>query len=124
VMQAVTSVSTSHIDLNSGSETRLHARRLAGFALREGRLEINPALALGRVVSSLRQTSSLTDGSLETVHSVLITLLVLLVGVMVSGRSDFRIILRMLDSAITAIGGEENLGHGAVADFIRFQARK
>lgn len=124
MMQAVISVSTSHIDLNSGSESRSHARRLAGFADSQARFEINPTLALGRVVSSLRQTSGLIDGSLETVHSVLITLLVLLVGVMVSGRSDFRIILRMLDSAIRAVGGEENLGHGAVADFIRFQARK
>lgn len=124
VMQAVVSVCTSHVDLNHGREDRLHARRLANFASGQGPAPINPTLAFGRVVSSLRQQCDLDKRSIESTHSVLMTLLVLLVGVMVNGRSDFPIILRMLESAITAIGGDEKLGPGPVADFIRFQARK
>lgn len=124
VMQAVISVSTSHVYLNHTRENRLDARSLASFASGQPLTSVSPGMAFSKVVSSLRQRCNLDEGNTDMTHSVLVTILVLLVGVMVNGRSDFPIILRMLESAIAAIGGEQKLGHGSVPDFIRFQARK
>jgi Fungal specific transcription factor domain len=129
VMQAVISVSTSHIDLNWHSPNRTYARSLFSFfansnTFHQHMTSMNPIFALNNVVSSLRKQCDLDMRSVEQRHSILITILVLLVGVMVNGRSDFPIILRMLESATMALGGEQKLGTAPVADFIRFQARK
>ncbi|KAH7060904.1 hypothetical protein B0J12DRAFT_737189 [Macrophomina phaseolina] len=51
-------------------------------------------------------------------HIVLLTILVLLVAVMIAGSDDFPILLRMLQSAFEAIGGEEGLGRGVFAEFM------
>lgn len=123
-MQAVVSVSTFHVYLNRESDSRLYARDLAGFGSSQDQHSVNPNVAFKKVILGLQRLNDLSTYSMDRIESVLITILVLLVGVMVNGRSDFPIILRMLESAITAIGGEENLGGGPVADFIRFQARK
>ncbi len=124
VMQAVISVSTSHVDLNRESTSQPYAPCLASFARSQNHTATNPLIAFHKVVSLLRRQCDLDTTSTDKRHSVLLTILVLLVGVMVNGRSDFPIILRMLESAIAASGGEQKLGTGPVADFIRIQARK
>lgn len=57
-------------------------------------------------------------------HIVLLTILVLLVAVMIAGSDDFPILLRMLQSAFEAIGGEEGPGRGVFAKFMIRQIHK
>ncbi|KAF2156499.1 hypothetical protein K461DRAFT_97047 [Myriangium duriaei CBS 260.36] len=77
-----------------------------------------------RVIHKLQELPELTKCDLETRNSVLLTILVLFVGVMVTGRSDFRILSRMLESALEAVGGEDILGDGDAARFIKTQIHK
>jgi hypothetical protein len=126
IMRAVFSVCASHISLNRDSETRSYTRNLASFMTQYGfSLPLSdPNAIFYQVISGLQQQKNLTLCSVEQKQSALVTILILLVGVMVNGRSDFAIILRMLESAIDAIGGEDKLGHGTVAEFIVHQGRK
>lgn len=84
----------------------------------------NPNELYIRVIHSLRNMPALTECDSDTRISVLLTILVLLVGVMVTGRSDFRILSRMLESALEAVGGEECLGDSDAARFIKSQIHK
>ena len=124
IMRAVFSVCASHISLNRHSETRSYTRSLASFMAQHGFSLSDPNVIFYQVISGLQQQKNLTLCSAEQKHSALVTILILLVGVMVNGRSDFAIILRMLESAINAIGGEDKLGYGTVAEFIIHQGRK
>lgn len=62
--------------------------------------------------------------TLDRKHSILMTILVLMVGTMVTGRSDFPILHRLLTSSVDAVGGEEALGATDVAYFIKSQIAK
>ncbi|KAF5003109.1 hypothetical protein FDECE_10325 [Fusarium decemcellulare] len=77
-----------------------------------------------QVISGLQQQPDLESCDADRKHSILLTILVLLVGVMVTGRSDFPMLFRMLESALAAIGGGEVLGDGEVANFILPQVSK
>ncbi|KAJ3543807.1 hypothetical protein NM208_g3384 [Fusarium decemcellulare] len=77
-----------------------------------------------QVISGLQQQPDLESCDADRKHSILLTILVLLVGVMVTGRSDFPMLFRMLESALAAIGGGEALGDGEVANFILPQVSK
>ncbi|KEY71535.1 hypothetical protein S7711_08915 [Stachybotrys chartarum IBT 7711] len=77
-----------------------------------------------KVIAGLRQQAALSSYDLKSRQSVLITILVLQVGAMVTGRSDFPSIYKMLESAFEALGGEEGLGGGEAADFILSQVYK
>lgn len=76
------------------------------------------------VVAGLKHYAEL--GSLEPAQkqSILITILVLQVGAMVTGRSDFPSLYRMLDSAFEAVGGMDGLGAGEAPEFIKSQVDK
>lgn len=52
------------------------------------------------------------------------TILVLLSAIMVTGCSDFPVLIRMLESAVVAVGGREGLGEGEFTDFILRQVNK
>jgi hypothetical protein len=54
----------------------------------------------------------------------LITLLLLMTSDLVTGGSDFPMLLRMLESALDAIGGKEGLGTGILASFIMRELHK
>lgn len=63
-----------------------------------------------RAIMDLKKRQEL--GADEDRHSVLLAILILLVAVMVTGSDDFPILLRMMQSAFEAVGGEEGLGRG------------
>ncbi|KAH6691609.1 hypothetical protein F5X68DRAFT_252670 [Plectosphaerella plurivora] len=55
---------------------------------------------------------------------ILLAILTLLVNVMVTGSDDFPIIFRLLESALKAMGGEDELGRDELATFIVRQIHK
>ncbi|KAJ3462240.1 hypothetical protein MRS44_010793 [Fusarium solani] len=115
VLDAVLTVSAFHIWLNRNPATEFHSPGgMASVSLQAP----DPNQLYRRVISGLQQQPELESCSTERKHSILITILVLHVGVMVTGRSDFPMLFRMLESALAAMGGCEALGGGEVADFI------
>jgi hypothetical protein len=78
----------------------------------------------GRVIRGLQRHRDLDSCDVSTQHSVLLTILVLIVGAMVAEGSDFPYLFRILESALTAIGGEETLGSCEVSAFVIAQANK
>jgi hypothetical protein len=76
------------------------------------------------IFASLRSTSDMTQLSPAKKHAVLMSILVLLIGAMVTGRSDFPVFYRLLGSAVESMGGEETLGNSAMAQFIKSQVAK
>ncbi|RSM04960.1 hypothetical protein CDV31_009761 [Fusarium ambrosium] len=115
VLDAVLTVSAFHIWLNRSPTTGFHS---PSDITRANLQAPDPNQLYRRVISGLQQQPELESCSAERKHSILITILVLHVGVMVTGRSDFPMLFRMLESALAAMGGCETLGDGEVANFI------
>ncbi|PLB46311.1 hypothetical protein P170DRAFT_449784 [Aspergillus steynii IBT 23096] len=107
VMDAVSAVSAFHI-CEKGGRHRDH----------------RPDKFYAKVISGLRSRSTLKECDLETRQSVFLAIIVLLVGVMVNGSSDFPILFYMLQSALEAVGGESGLGDGELTRFLMRQIRK
>ncbi|KAM0187205.1 hypothetical protein ACHAPI_011272 [Fusarium lateritium] len=84
----------------------------------------DPYQLLGRTLRGLRKRQELVCGDQTTQHSVLISLLLLMTSVLVTGGSDFPVLLRMLESALDAIGGKDGLGTGILAEFIMRELHK
>ncbi|KAF4963206.1 hypothetical protein FSARC_8784 [Fusarium sarcochroum] len=78
----------------------------------------------GGVIRGLQQQPELDSCDVERRDSILITILVLLLGAMVNGASDYPILFRMIESALHANGGDGTLGTGDVATFIDLQFSK
>ncbi|RTE71880.1 hypothetical protein BHE90_013721 [Fusarium euwallaceae] len=115
VLDAVLTVSAFHIWLNRSPTTGFHS---PSDITRANLQAPDPNQLYRRVISGLQQQPELESCSAERKHSILITILVLHVGVMVTGRSDFPMLFRMLESALAAMGECETLGDGEVANFI------
>lgn len=100
---------------------------VSAFHIREKRdrqRDYRPDRLYAKVISGLRRRNLLEERDLETRQSVFLAIIVLLVGVMVNGSSDFPILFYMLQSALEAIGGESGLGDGELARFLMRQIRK
>lgn len=126
VMSAVLAVSAFHLHLvnsprlplaDSSAMSQMHREALETFPLDLHKLD-------HAVVSGLKQHLELSNSDPARNQSVLITILVLQVGAMVTGRSDFPSLYRMLNSAFEAVGGQAGLGGGDAADFIMSQVDK
>jgi transcription factor-like protein len=125
VMSAVLAVSAFHMHLvnsprhaTSGpAATDPYGGTLEAFPAYLHRLDSN-------VVASLKHYAQLDALAAAQKQSILITILVLQVGAMVTGRSDFPSLYRMLDSAFNAVGGMEGLGGGEAPAFIKSQVDK
>ncbi|KAM0276643.1 hypothetical protein ACHAQH_006552 [Verticillium albo-atrum] len=126
VMSAVLAVSAFHTHIASlprqstsqpDSDPAADCGTLDAFPVYLHNLESN-------VVAGLRRLSELDGLDTTQKQSILITILVLQVGAMVTGRSDFPSLYRMLDSAFDAVGGMSALGGGEPADFIKSQVDK
>lgn len=115
VLDAVLTVSAFHIWLNRNPATAVYS---PADMVRTGIQAPDPNQLYRRVIWGLQQQPELESCGAKQKHSILMTILVLHVGVMVTGRSDFPMIFRMLESALAAMGGCEALGGGEVADFI------
>lgn len=124
VMNAVLTVSSFHISINKESTHRPPLDNLARLSKEPGFHLPDPNEMYKRVISGLRQQSDFSNCDPSRKHSVMITILVLLVGVLVTGRSDFPMLFRMLESALVASGGEKQLGSGQAVDFIVPQIHK
>ena len=77
-----------------------------------------------QALDRLRARQNLTTQSLPEQQGVLLALLVLLAASMIRGSTDFRLIFSLLDKAIAAVGGEENVCAGELGTFIVRQIRK
>jgi hypothetical protein len=76
------------------------------------------------IFSSLRLTSDMKHLSSDKKHSILMTILVLLIGAMVTGRSDFPLFYSLLGSAFDLMGGEATFDNSDIARFIKSQVTK
>lgn len=126
VMNAVLAVSAFHLHLvnsprrsvaDASSDGQLSSEALESFPVDLHKLD-------QAVVAGLKKNFELSRFDPARNQSVLITILVLQVGAMVTGRSDFPSLYRMLNSGFEAIGGEAGLGGGDAADFIMSQVDK
>lgn len=84
----------------------------------------NPISAYSRVIRSLQQRQNLQCHDLIGKQGVILALLVLLTTVVVNGSSDFPTIFKLLESAVTAAGGEEAIISGELGRFLVRQVRK
>ena len=126
VMDAVLTVSAFHFHINKlENSLRKSKQQYNAFGtIAYDSYVPDPYQLLGRTLQGLRIRQELNSGDQTTQHSVLITLLLLMTSVLVTGGSDFPMLLRMLESALDAIGGKEGLGTGILASFIMRELHK
>lgn len=77
-----------------------------------------------RAIRELQKKRTIDKYDLETQHSIILAILVLLVALMVNGSSDFPIVFQMLRSALVAIGGDSKLKEGELPQFLLRQIHK
>lgn len=120
VLDAASSVAAFHIHQNrpAACNLLLHRGTTSDDSVSD------PYQLYGRVISGLQQQSGRSLSDPEQRDSILITILVLLVGVMVTGGSDYAILFRMIEAAFDASGGDQALGDGEIANFISLQFSK
>ncbi|KAK5093100.1 hypothetical protein LTR24_004632 [Lithohypha guttulata] len=107
VMDAVLSASAFHISATLGANT------------------CNASRFYTQAITRLQQRQDLTMSNRDRRNSTFLGILVLLVTVMVNGYSDFPLIFKLLESALLAVGGEEQLSNqGELGVFLRRQIRK
>lgn len=107
VMDAVLSASAFHISATLGPNTCSASRFYT------------------QAITRLQQRQDLTMCNRDRRNSTILGILVLLVTVMVNGYSDFPLIFKLLESALLAVGGEEQLSsQGELGVFLRRQVRK
>ncbi|KAF4781101.1 hypothetical protein HER10_EVM0007265 [Colletotrichum scovillei] len=86
---------------------------------------VNPDKLYALAISQLSNRKDLADRSDEPKQLVVLAIVVLLVSVMVNGMPDFPIVFQMLESAVTAIGGDTALADGGeMGSFLLRQIRK
>lgn len=120
IMYAVATVSAFHLSFFPESSPRLMTSSFCN--LEEQRPQ--PALLYSRTLRILKSREDITTYSHRTQHTVLLSLLVLMIGVMVTGSEDFPILYRLMESALESLGGEERLGRGDLPEFLIRQIRK
>ncbi|VUC30717.1 unnamed protein product [Clonostachys rosea] len=109
VMDAVLTVSAFHHPM--------------GFSLSHDQ-QFQPDILYARTITGLQARSKIAEYDRQSQHCIILTIMLLLTGIMVSGYPDFPILFHMLQSALDAIGGEKGLGSGEVAEFITRQINK
>lgn len=83
-----------------------------------------PSSFYTRAIQGLQYRRQLHDCSRDDKHAIILTILLLLTAVMVTGSTDFPVLFGMLQSAIDAIGGVAELGYGDVPEFLTRQLRE
>ncbi|KAI6763886.1 hypothetical protein HG530_007675 [Fusarium avenaceum] len=126
VMDAVLTVSAFHFHINKlANNFKQDKTQYNSFGTTSCDSYVpDPYQLLGRTLRGLRKRQELVCGDPTTQHYVLISLLLLMTSVLVTGGSDFPVLLRMLESALDAIGGKEGLGTGILAEFIMRELHK
>ncbi|KAF9762237.1 hypothetical protein IL306_003491, partial [Fusarium sp. DS 682] len=126
VMDAVLTVSAFHIHINRFENSlKKSQKQYSAFGTNKYDSYVpDPYQLLGRTLQGLRERQELINNNQTTQHSVLISLILLMTSVLVTGGSDFPVLIRMLESALDAIGGKEGLGTGILAGFIMRELHK
>jgi hypothetical protein len=75
-------------------------------------------------IDGLQRRRDLRSYDRAVQQTVLLAILVLLVGVMVTGSPDFPTMFRALEFGLDAINGEVEMGSGDMADFLKRQIHK
>lgn len=108
VMNCVLAVSASHFSINVSDQN-----------------SIIPGQYYDQAIKWLQKRRELTKYDSQTVQSVILGILILLVGAMVNGCCEFPVLFRTLQSALDVMGGEEALrGEGELTVFLRRQVQK
>ncbi|KAF4452454.1 hypothetical protein F53441_4734 [Fusarium austroafricanum] len=126
VMDAVLTVSSFHFHINNLTNNFKQSQKqysAFGNSFHDTYVP-DPYQLLGRTLQGLRKRQELICTNQTTQHSVLISLILLMTSVLVTGGSDFPVLLRMMESALDAIGGKEGLGTGILAGFIMRELHK
>lgn len=124
VMDAVLAASALHLSTDDATSNYVPTQMARRYAFM--RLQQHPSSdsLYARAIKSLLHRRDLVASSALHQSFALLAILILLVAVMVSGSEDSSILLRMLHSAFEAIGGEDGLGTGALAEFMIRQIHK
>lgn len=86
--------------------------------------DFKPSSFYTKAIRGLQRRSELLACDRDKRHAIILTILLLLTAVMVTGFTDFPVIFAMLESAIDAIGGVSELGSGVVPEFLIRQLGK
>lgn len=111
VMKAVLAVSAFHL---SG--------KTDGYAPCQGLA--NSSELYSEAIHELQNRKNLDQYDHQTKRRVILSIIVLLVAVMVTGCSDFPILFHLLQSALDTIGGEDELGPDELSEFALRQIHK
>ncbi|KAK7425149.1 hypothetical protein QQX98_000063 [Neonectria punicea] len=117
VMNAVLATAAAHQRLNQLSNNKLQTNMYTLWHPKSSQL-------YARAIRGLQQRQELIHSNQSSKYSILVTILVLLTAVMVTGCSDFPVLFRMLESAVAAMGGTQGIGDGELTDFIMRQVHK
>jgi len=125
VVNSVLAVSALHISVNEAKKNNIPS---LASQISQGPSVFRPDSKSDRLymraILGLQQRQHLVLCSESERHTVLLAILILLVAVMVTSSDDFPTLFRMLLSALDAIGGENGLGGGELAQFLIRQIRK
>ena len=110
VMDAILTSSAYHMSI-----TNPHSWSL----LCEDQSCLTPERLYMNTIKGLQRRGNLWNYERLDQFSVLLTLLILLTTVMITGNSDFPMVIKSLQSALDAIGGEESLGDSEIATFLK-----
>lgn len=86
--------------------------------------QFEPNLYYHKAIDRLRRRQDLSAYDVTGKQIICLALTVLLSVGLVSGSSDFRILFKLLEAALDAVGGEEKLLSGELGDFVIKQIRK
>jgi len=84
----------------------------------------NPSKLYSEAIHELQNRKNLDQYGHQTKRLIILSIIVLLVAVMVTGCSDFPILFQLLQSALEAIGGEDGLGSDELSEFALRQIHK
>ncbi|KAI5459481.1 hypothetical protein BGZ63DRAFT_474121 [Mariannaea sp. PMI_226] len=129
VMDAVLAVSAFHLSSQEARHThyssRSSSRGVPSFSFFTAQQHYSNSQQLyAHAIQGLQKRQKLATCDKQDQHLVLLTILILLVSVMVTGSKDFPILFNMLQSALQAIGGEVELDDGDLSQFIIRQIHK
>lgn len=117
VRNAVLATATAHQCIGQLSYDTLHTNRYTLWHPKSSQM-------YARAIRGLQERQEFVHGDQFSKYSILVTILVLLTAVMVTGCSDFPVLFRMLESAVNAMGGKYGLGEGELTEFIMRQVHK
>lgn len=106
VRAAVTAAAAFHF--HSSTDTRL----------------VDPMASYYNAIALLRKRQDLAGESVVGQQSVLLGLLVMLASTMIQGSSDFRVLFNLIETAFSAVGGEDAVAQGELGTFLVRQVRK